>query len=167
MTIAFRCQDCDRTYEVDEALLGKQVRCRECGRVDRLARPPARDPVPGEQGRVGALRWAILEESRVQGLASGLLVLGAIDLYLTFTLLRRSPAFFEANPVAHWFFARWNMAGMVLFKFAVLGFAIAASELIERRRPGWGKFVLAVGCFGTLYAIHKGYTLHLVGEPAP
>jgi hypothetical protein len=41
----------------------------------------------------------------LQGLACGLLALSAADLFMTFALLRTSPAFFESNPVAQWFFA--------------------------------------------------------------
>jgi hypothetical protein len=63
--------------------------------------------------------------------------------------------------VAQWFFARWNIAGMVLFKFSIIGGVIAVSEFIERRRPGWGQFVLLIGCVGAAYAIYQGFNLYL------
>ena len=63
--------------------------------------------------------------------------------------------------MARWFFARWNMAGMVLFKFTLIGGVIALSELIERHRPGWGRFVLLVGCLGAGYAVYQGLRLTL------
>jgi hypothetical protein len=80
---------------------------------------------------------------------------------MTFALLRANPAAFESNPVARWFFARWNMVGMVLFKFSVIGCVIALSEFIERRRPGWGRFVLLVGCVGAGYAVYQGLSLYM------
>jgi len=80
---------------------------------------------------------------------------------MTFTLLRTSNAFFESNPVAQWFFARWNIAGMAVFKFSIIGAVIAVSEFIERRRPGLGRFVLLVGCFGAAYAVYKGFNLYM------
>jgi hypothetical protein len=193
MSITFHCASCDHKYVVGKKLAGKRVRCKVCGRVQRVPLPaeprpdhsvyglvpepqvpspplelgPSREDGPKAVGLTDAYRFAILEESRVQGIASALLLLGAADLFLTFLLLRKSPAFFESNPVAQWFFARWNMMGMVLFKFAVLGFAITASEIIERRRPGWGQSVLLIGCVATAFAIYKGYTLYLGKEPPP
>jgi hypothetical protein len=52
------------------------------------------------------------------------------------------------------------MAGMVIYKFALVGFVIVLSEIIERRRPGWGKFILILGCAGALYAFSQGYRLY-------
>jgi hypothetical protein len=80
---------------------------------------------------------------------------------MTASLLHAHPAFYESNPLAHWFFARWNLAGMVLFKFSLVAGVIALSELIERRRPGWGKLILWLGCLGALYAFAKGFRLYL------
>jgi hypothetical protein len=97
----------------------------------------------------------------VQGLGTSLIVLSAADLLMTFTLLRKSPLFFESNPFAQWFFVRWNMAGMVFFKFSIIGGVILASEIIERQRPGWGRFVLFIGCVGAAYAIFQGVRLHM------
>jgi hypothetical protein len=187
MSIRFRCEACDCTYELKPQLAGRRVRCKLCGHVQRVAEPigmptapspyelgpeplpqsPAAAPVARRQRLRGRMRWAVLEESHVQGLACGLLALGAIDLFLTFSLLKKSPEFFESNPIAHWFFARWNMTGMVLFKFSALALAIAASEILERRRPGLGKVILLIGWAGTAYAIYKGYTLHAGGLPPP
>jgi hypothetical protein len=87
--------------------------------------------------------------------------LSAADLFMTFLLLRTSPTFYESNPVAQWVFQRWNIAGMVLFKFSVIGFVIVLGELIERRRPRWGKAVLLVGCVATAYAFAHGLRLYL------
>jgi hypothetical protein len=133
-------------------------------RPDRPRPGPAR---PRPEGWAGALRGAVAESSQVQGLAVVLLALSVADLLMTFTLLRAHPAFIEGNPVARWFFHRWNMAGMALFKFGVIGGVIALAELIERRRPGWGRFVLLVGSVGAGYAVWKGlalYTGHARGE---
>ncbi len=112
-------------------------------------------------------RAGAVEPSRVQGLAACLVALSAADLFMTFTLLRASPTFFEANPVARWFFARWNMAGMVAFKFSIIAGVIALAELIERKRPGRGKFVLMVGCLGAVYAVTVGLRLYLGHGGAP
>ena len=46
----------------------------------------------------------VFESSHVQGIGTWLVILSAADLLMTFTLLRRSAAFFESNPIAQWFF---------------------------------------------------------------
>ena len=83
--------------------------------------------------------------------------------------MQTSQAYYESNPVAYWFFARWNMRGMIVFKFAAIGFAIAAGELIERRRPGMGRLVLWVGCLAATAVVWHGLRLYLglPGLPIP
>jgi hypothetical protein len=77
---------------------------------------------------------------------SGLLVvISALDLFMTYILLRSGFHFYESNPVAQWWFTRWNIAGMTVFKFLVVSVAIVASEVVERRRPGLGQGILRIG----------------------
>jgi hypothetical protein len=189
MSITFRCPACSRAFRVPSALIGKRARCRACGHVERIPDPqlslpepsgyaltpepvprpaaPTSHYVPKRSRKTQQVGWAeiievgLFHDSQVQGIACGLVALSAADLFMTFTLLRSSPAFFESNPVAQWFFARWNIAGMVAFKFSLIGGVIALSEFIERRRPGWGRFVLMVGCLGAAYAFYKGFTLYM------
>jgi hypothetical protein len=59
------------------------------------------------------------------------------------------------------------MAGMVFFKFSVIGGVILLSEIIERKRPGWGRMVLLVGCIGAVYAVFQGGRLYLAADDAP
>src|SRR6267154_1592974 len=52
-------------------------------------------------------------KSRVERLGICLIVMSLLDLLLTYFLLYRySPVVYEANPVAEWFFLRWNIFGM-------------------------------------------------------
>ena len=110
--------------------------------------------------------WAV-ETSRVHGLGTCLVILSVADLLMTFALLRRSPAFFESNPIAQWFLAKWDMTGMVAFKFSLIGGAILASEIIERKRPGWGRLVLFIGCLGAAYAVIHGARLYMGNNDVP
>lgn len=100
-----------------------------------------------------------LERSRVQAWAVILLVLSALDFLVTAWLLRTSPLFYEANPVAQWFLARWGLAGLMGFKFVVISGVIALGGLIERRRVGWGRLVLAFGSVAATCAIVQGASL--------
>jgi hypothetical protein len=102
-----------------------------------------------------------IEESQIQGLAVLLIVLSAADLLMTVSLLRASPRFFEGNPLASWFLARWNVLGLVIFKFGILGGVTVVSEFVERRRPGWGRLILLIGCVGAAYAVYTGLRLYM------
>jgi DNA-directed RNA polymerase subunit RPC12/RpoP len=190
-TIVYTCPSCRRTHSVQSRLVGRRARCHNCGHVGRiieagapgseqsvyeLAGPPvpAPPPPPPPVGRsprapqkgVLAKAWTggAIEESQIQGLAVLLIVLSAADLLMTVTLLRASPRFIEGNPVANWFLARWNILGLVMFKFGILSGVTVLSEFIERRRPGWGRLVLFIGCAGAAYAVYTGlklYTAHV------
>lgn len=174
MNITWTCARCGQVYSVDPARAGRKLGCRACGFVgvlpvksDVSEQPPVR-PHPQKRTRrprrFATLRALVLEPSAVQGLSVLLLLLSAIDLFVTYGLLRASSRYYESNPVANWFFQRWNIAGMALFKFGMMGCVIAVSEIVERRRPGYGKFALAVGCAATVFAIWQGAKL-LWGQP--
>lgn len=81
--------------------------------------------------------------------SAAILAVSVLDLLMTYVLLRQGFHFYESNPVARWFFMRWNMAGMVAFKFLLISLAIVFCEIAERRRPGLGRKVLG---FGTVAA---------------
>jgi hypothetical protein len=128
--------------------------------------PPAATR-PKHQSRFGwfeHVRPWVFETSQVQGIGTWLIILSVADLLMTFVLLRKSTAFFESNPIASWFFSRWNMAGMVFFKFSMIAGVILLSEIIERNRPGWGRFVLLIGCIGAAYAVFTGGRLYMAAD---
>src|SRR4051794_35929599 len=76
---------------------------------------------------------------------AAILAVSVLDLLMTYVLLRQGFHFYESNPVARWFFSRWNMAGMVAFKFCTISLAIGFSQVVEPRRPGPGRNVLGLG----------------------
>jgi len=108
--------------------------------------------------RVGAGEASLLELE-----SFSLIALSAVDLLVTFALLQRSPSFYESNPVAQWFFLRWNMAGMTLFKFSAMSLVIVIGDYVERRRPGWGRGLLGVSCLATAVVVWQGLRL-LLGQ---
>lgn len=112
-------------------------------------------------------RWArfarglLAEQSRLERPIVWLVLLSAADLLVTYTLLWQGASFYEANPIARWFFDRWNIAGMTFFKFGVIGGVVAVSEVVERQRRGWGLAVLLLGCAGTAAVVIHGLRLLL------
>ena len=152
------------------------------------ASTPAKMPVnkgPVHQKRVAPLRippgkgwhWRSLvragasESSLLERESLGLIALSAADLLVTYVLLRRSPAFYESNPVAQWFFVRWNIAGMAVFKFSAMGLVVIIGEIVERHRPGWGRSLLLASCLATVAVVLHGIRLLLGhtdnGAPLP
>jgi hypothetical protein len=87
-----------------------------------------------------------------------LLLLSAGDLFVTYALLWQGK-FYEANPVARWFYDRWNIAGMTAFKFGVIAFVVILGETIEKRRPGVGRAILLLGCLAAGAAMLYGIQL--------
>jgi Domain of unknown function (DUF5658) len=189
MTVRFRCARCGQGYAASREQVGRRARCRACGLVQAVPEPLgspsepssydlARGPTPqappplarpeppprSERDRRPArgesLRAFFGEASHVQGLSVLLVALSLADLIMTYLLLRTSPRFYESNPVALWVFRQWNIAGMTTFKFLAIGTAIAIGEYIERRRPGWGKFVLLVGCVAAAGVFWHGLKLY-------
>jgi predicted Zn finger-like uncharacterized protein len=99
------------------------------------------------------------ESSLLEAESLGLIALSVADLLVTYALLQRSPAFYEANPVAQWFFVRWNIAGMALFKFSAMGLVVVIGEIVEHHRPGWGRGLLTVSCLATAAVVFQGLRL--------
>jgi hypothetical protein len=165
-----RCQSCGTVQWIPEPdLLSGQVSTFDLAPASVLPtdQSPPRDQTPRFPDRRPSQAWSeairpwVFDSSQVQGIGILLLFFSVADLLMTFILLSISPAFFESNPLAQWFFARWNMTGMVIFKFGLIGGVIAVAEFIERRRPGWGRFVLLVGCVGAAYAFLTGLRMYL------
>jgi hypothetical protein len=125
------------------------------GREDRVA--PQRPSRPIRWRRF--FRASALESSVLERESTWLIVLSAADLLVTYALLRRGPSFYESNPVAQWFFSRWNIAGMTGFKFSVMGLVIIIGEVVERHRPGWGRSLLAASCLATAVVVWYGLRL--------
>ena len=92
-----------------------------------------------------------------------LVVLSAGDLLVTSMLLWRGGHFYEANPLARWFFDRWNMAGMTAFKFGLVAIIIVLCEIIERHKPRVGRAIVILGCVAALIVSIHGLRL-LIGH---
>ncbi len=104
---------------------------------------------------------SIWEKSRVESLALCLIVMSLLDLLLTYVLLNSYAEVYEANPVVLWFFHRWNIFGMTIFKFALVGVVIVASEILERRHRGLGRVILIFACIAAAVVVYKGLQIFL------
>ena len=94
-----------------------------------------------------------------------LVVLSACDLFITYLLLWQNGQFYEANPLARWFFDRWNIAGMTAFKFGLVAIIVVLCETIERHKPRVGRAIVILGCVAALIVSIHGLRL-LIGHEA-
>ncbi len=88
-----------------------------------------------------------------------MILLSLADLMVTYHLLRSGPGFYESNPIARLVFVRWNIAGMAIFKFALVAFVVTVGEVVERKRPGLGRFVILTGCAASALVVAHGLRL--------
>lgn len=107
------------------------------------------------------IRGGAIETSHLQLPSLILLGLSLVDIFVTFRLLTTGHGFYESNPVAEWFLAHWNFKGMFLFKLGMIAGAITMGEIIERHRPGLGRFVLWLGCIASTAVVWHGLRLYL------
>ena len=114
------------------------------------------------------LRFLFRDHSRLRTEAVVLVLFSLGDLLMTYLLLWQGGNFYEANPVADFFYSRWNIAGMTMFKFGLVGFILVLSEVIERHRPGLGRAIMILGCVTALAVTVHGLRLlmaHVGWEP--
>ncbi|RMF37411.1 MAG: hypothetical protein D6753_17585 [Planctomycetota bacterium] len=66
-----------------------------------------------------------------------------MDIVLTNILMRQGAI--EANPIAAFFFYRWNFSGLVAFKMALVAAICVIAQLIAVRNPQAARGVLVAG----------------------
>lgn len=82
---------------------------------------------------------------------SWFVLVGALDVFLTYILLRASHEGYsrsiviEGNPIARWILHQWGMKGMVVFKFIMIGVVVSIAEVVGRTRPALGRGLLICG----------------------
>ncbi|MEZ6124894.1 MAG: DUF5658 family protein [Planctomycetaceae bacterium] len=82
---------------------------------------------------------------------SWFILVGALDVFMTYLLLRFSAEgrtqnpFIEGNPVARWVLHRWGLRGMVIFKFAMIALVAAIAEFVGQQRSETGRNLLRLG----------------------
>ena len=82
-------------------------------------------------------------------------LLSTLDLLFTFVILRLDGR--EANGVADWVLRRYGIAGMTLFKFALVAFVILLCEVVGRHDDRSGRrlaeWSIALTCVPVVIAL--------------
>jgi hypothetical protein len=106
--------------------------------------------------------WSwVLDDLRTERAGSWLVLLSLADLIVTYALLQRGIGAYEANPLANWWFRRWNVAGLAIYKFLLIGLIVTICEIVERHRPRLGQAILWLGCAGATVVAVRGLHLYV------
>jgi hypothetical protein len=73
-------------------------------------------------------------------------ILSALDLLLTFALLRADAGAYESNPVAAACLEQHGWSGLALYKVGAVAAFTGAVLLLIRRRPKVGAVMVTLGC---------------------
>lgn len=65
------------------------------------------------------------------------LLFASLDIMITWVILHLEGR--ELNMIADWVIQRFDLIGVVLYKFGLFLFVVAVCEVIGRRRPGLGE----------------------------
>jgi hypothetical protein len=94
------------------------------------------------------------------------LIVNVLDVMMTYLMLSDVPEpdgramFYESNPVAHWFFVKWELSGIVVLKFTMVAVVEVIAQIIAIRRLQLGRRLLE---FGTLVvALVVLYSMYLL-----
>lgn len=83
------------------------------------------------------------------------LYISALDVMFTAVLLNFGGR--EMNAIANWVLGRWDFAGLILFKFALVSFVICLCEIVGRKRyqlgKGLGQWAVGITCIPVSLAI--------------
>ncbi len=152
----------------------------ESEQIDAAPSGPADGP-PSDGGAAGAppagRRWSV----RYPNAYVWFVFLAAIDVMLTYMILH--PVLFardatmtesrgtEENVVAGWVIERWDVPGMVAFKFALVAVVVVLCEVIGRHRDATGRriaeWAVAITAIPVLVAlVQMGMDLYFWFYPA-
>lgn len=121
------------------------------------------DDEPSES-RKESLWYRLFHKERVLEQETVLFIFAsALDFFMTYLLLSRDDIrFYESNPVADYFLARWGVRGLVYFKFAVVAFVCLITQYIARTHIHIARGLLIVAIVivsaVVIYSVYLYYT---------
>jgi hypothetical protein len=86
--------------------------------------------------------------------------LSAMDVFMTFLVLFFGGS--EANSLANWVLERYGLAGMTLYKFALITFVIAVCEIVGRLSDRAGRLLINAGIIVTCIPVTLAFALLFV-----
>ncbi len=98
-----------------------------------MHRPPAQPDVQAQsQAPPQTIGWLSLPEMRFQNAYVWFVFFSALDIMLTWAILRRSGR--EVNPLADAVIQAWGLNGAILFKFSLTVLVVIVCEVVARKQ---------------------------------
>jgi len=92
------------------------------------------------------------------------IVVSALDVFMTYILLSYG-GFEESNPLADYFFAGWNIAGMAFYKFGAVALVSVFAQIIANRRLETARALLNFASIVTASVVIYSFWLLLNNPP--
>lgn len=104
----------------------------------RMNRPAAKPAAQVASGAPSAppqtIGWLSLPEMRFQNAYVWFVFFSALDIMLTWAILRRSGR--EVNPLADAVIQAWGLNGAIIFKFSLTVLVVIVCEVVARKQYG-------------------------------
>jgi hypothetical protein len=71
------------------------------------------------------------------------ILVNCLDVFMTYILIRFGAI--ESNPLANYFLQRWNFAGMIYFKMAIVAFVCIIVQLVARQNLTKARYLIFSG----------------------
>jgi hypothetical protein len=122
---------------------------------------------PTKEVKSGSLLWRVFASHLpLQNETTLFILVNVLDIFMTYTLLRLGGL--EANPIANFFFRRWNVQGMVFFKMTVVAIVTILAQAIARYNLLRAKQVLILGTIiVVIVVLYSGYLLARLSGSVP
>jgi len=88
--------------------------------------------------------WRVFfQQLPLQNETTTFILVNVLDVFMTYMLMRFGAI--EANPIANFFFKRWNFDGMIFFKMGMVAVVAVLAQIVARRDLKKARFLLYVG----------------------
>ncbi len=123
--------------------------------VDRGTEPstaqqrPATDPQPPrtQPARSGKERKSasnfLTRKLPLQNQTTLFILINTLDIFMTYILMQFGAN--EANPIANYFFQKYNIKGMIFFKLMIVAAVCVIAQIVATKSIGKGKNLLTLG----------------------
>lgn len=92
------------------------------------------------------------------------ILVSALDVFMTYILLRYG-GFVESNPVAHYFYADWDIAGMAIYKFGAVAVVSIFAQIIAHHKLRTARALLNFASLITACVVIYSFSLLLSNPP--
>ena len=109
--------------------------------ADRIAARTS--PSSSRIHRKSAWKWMFTHQLPLQTETTTFIFVSVLDIFMTYILMHFGAI--EANPIANFFFSRWNIRGLIGFKLIIVSVVCLIAQAIVATRPRTARGLLVAG----------------------